>query len=55
MTARAKGLRTVVRARHAVPNALLPTMTLVFLNLGFVVWRGDHGRVRLLLAGPRVC
>jgi peptide/nickel transport system permease protein len=27
----------MVRRRHAVPNALLPTMTLVFLNLGFVV------------------
>ena len=37
-TARAKGLMDkMVRRRHAVPNALLPTMTLVFLNLGFVV------------------
>ena len=37
-TARAKGLRDkVVRRRHAVPNALLPTITLVFLNVGFVV------------------
>lgn len=37
-TARAKGLRdSLVRQRHAVPNALLPTVTLVFLNLGFVV------------------
>lgn len=37
-TARAKGLMdSLVRRRHAVPNALLPTMTLVFLNLGFVV------------------
>ncbi len=37
-TARAKGLRdSLVRRKHAVPNALLPTMTLVFLNLGFVV------------------
>ena len=37
-TARAKGLMDkVVRRRHAVPNALLPTMTLIFLNLGFVV------------------
>jgi peptide/nickel transport system permease protein len=37
-TARAKGLRekTVLRA-HAVPNALLPTMTLTLLSLGFVV------------------
>lgn len=37
-TARAKGLRdALVRRRHAVPNALLPTTTLVFLNLGFVI------------------
>ncbi len=38
MTARAKGLRdTRVRREHAVPNALLPSVTLVALNLGFVV------------------
>lgn len=38
LTARAKGLRDAdVRRRHAVPNALLPTTTLIFLNLGFVV------------------
>jgi peptide/nickel transport system permease protein len=37
-TARAKGLRdSLVRRRHAVPNALLPTVTLLFLNLGQVV------------------
>ena len=37
-TARAKGLMdSMVRRKHAVPNALLPTMTLVFLNLGFVI------------------
>jgi peptide/nickel transport system permease protein len=37
-TARAKGMREKrVRRRHAVPNALLPTVTLVFLNIGFVV------------------
>ncbi|WP_217214792.1 ABC transporter permease [Streptomyces sp. AC550_RSS872] len=37
-TARAKGLRDdVVRRRHAVPNALLPTVTLVFVNLGRTV------------------
>ncbi|GLW06688.1 ABC transporter permease [Microtetraspora sp. NBRC 13810] len=37
-TARAKGLRDdEVRRRHAVPNALLPTVTLVFMNIGFVV------------------
>lgn len=36
--ARAKGLRDVaVRNRHAVPNALLPTTTVVALNFGFVV------------------
>jgi peptide/nickel transport system permease protein len=38
MTARAKGMmEKLVRRRHAVPNALLPTITLVFLNVGFVV------------------
>ena len=37
-TARAKGLRDdAVRRHHAVPNALLPTVTLIFLQLGFVV------------------
>lgn len=37
-TARAKGLRDdLVRRRHALPNALLPTTTLVFLHLGMVV------------------
>jgi peptide/nickel transport system permease protein len=37
-TARAKGLRDVeVRDRHAVRNALLPTTTVVALNIGFVV------------------
>lgn len=36
--ARAKGLRdVVVRNRHAVPNALLPVITLVAINLGFVL------------------
>ena len=38
VTARAKGLRDVdVRRRHAVRNALLPTTTVVALNIGFVV------------------
>ncbi|HEX6684703.1 MAG TPA: ABC transporter permease [Candidatus Limnocylindrales bacterium] len=38
VTARAKGLRDdIIRRRHAVPNALLPTITLVFLHLGGVV------------------
>lgn len=37
-TARAKGLRDIqVRNRHAVRNALLPTTTVIALNLGFVV------------------
>jgi peptide/nickel transport system permease protein len=37
-TARAKGLRDdVVRRRHAIPNALLPTITIIFLNVGMVV------------------
>ncbi|MBB4930755.1 peptide/nickel transport system permease protein [Lipingzhangella halophila] len=37
-TARAKGLRdALVLRRHAAPNALLPTVTLIFLNLGRVV------------------
>lgn len=36
--ARAKGLRDVlVRRRHAVPNALLPVVTLAAINLGFVL------------------
>ena len=38
VTARAKGLRDVaVRNRHAVPNALLPTITIAALGFGFVV------------------
>jgi peptide/nickel transport system permease protein len=37
-TARAKGLREDdVRRKHAVPNAMLPAITLVFLNLGTAV------------------
>jgi len=37
-TARAKGLtEDRVRTRHAVPNALLPTVTLIFLTLGGLV------------------
>jgi peptide/nickel transport system permease protein len=37
-TARAKGLREdLVRTRHAVPNALLPTVTLIFLTLGLLI------------------
>lgn len=38
LTARAKGLRdSDVRRRHAVPNALLPSVTVIFLHLGGVV------------------
>ena len=38
ITARAKGLRDiVVRRRHAVRNALLPTTTVSAINIGFVV------------------
>ncbi len=37
-TARAKGLRDiVVRRKHAVRNALLPTTTVAALNIGFVL------------------
>jgi peptide/nickel transport system permease protein len=37
-TARAKGLRDdQVLRRHALPNAMLPTVTLIAINLGFVV------------------
>jgi peptide/nickel transport system permease protein len=37
-TARAKGLRDdQVLRRHALPNAMLPTVTLVAINLGYVV------------------
>ena len=38
VTARAKGVREkMVRRRHAVPNALLPTMTVTILSLGYVL------------------
>jgi peptide/nickel transport system permease protein len=38
LTARAKGVPDrLVRKRHAVPNALLPTLTLVFYSFGFVL------------------
>ncbi|HEX6400275.1 MAG TPA: ABC transporter permease, partial [Actinomycetota bacterium] len=37
-TARAKGVRDRdVRRRHAVPNALLPTFTLAFYSIGFIL------------------
>ena len=38
IVARAKGLRDkIVRSRHAVPNALLPVVTLTAINFGFVL------------------
>ncbi len=38
LTARAKGLRDdEVRRKHAVPNALLPSVTVIFLQLGTIV------------------
>ncbi|HEU0335140.1 MAG TPA: ABC transporter permease [Gaiellaceae bacterium] len=38
LLARAKGLRdVVVRNRHAVPNAVLPVVTLIAINFGFVL------------------
>jgi peptide/nickel transport system permease protein len=38
LTARAKGLRDAeVRQRHAVPNALLPSVTLIFLQVGTMI------------------
>lgn len=37
-TARAKGVQDrLVKRRHAVPNAFLPTFTLIFLSFGFVL------------------
>ncbi|MEU6999999.1 ABC transporter permease [Nonomuraea sp. NPDC046570] len=38
LTARAKGLTDdAVRRRHAVPNALLPSVTMIFMHLGILV------------------
>lgn len=38
LTARAKGLREdLVRKRHAVPNALLPTITVIFMTVGGLI------------------
>jgi len=38
LTARAKGLRDAeVRRKHAVPNALLPSVTLIFLQVGTMI------------------
>ena len=69
-TARAKGLSDGAILRdHALPNALLPTVTLIAINLGFVIggaitvevvfnWPGlghAHGRRRLPPATTRCC
>ena len=54
LLARAKGLRdALVRNRHAVPNALLPVVTLLAINFGFVLSGRDRGGDDLLLARPR--
>jgi len=38
ISARAKGVpEPLIRRRHVVPNAFLPTFTLIFLNIGFVL------------------
>jgi peptide/nickel transport system permease protein len=38
LTARAKGLsENTVLWRHVVPNAMLPTVTIVMMNIGFVM------------------
>jgi peptide/nickel transport system permease protein len=38
LTARAKGLRDAeVRRRHAVPNAMLPSVTVIFLQVGSLI------------------
>ena len=36
-TARAKGMRTTGAPDHALPNAMLPAVTLIAINLGFVI------------------
>ena len=52
VTARAKGLREDdVRRKHAVPNALLPTVTLIFLTLGGLVAGSLTGALVPVLLG----
>jgi peptide/nickel transport system permease protein len=53
MLARAKGVREkFVLRRHAVPNALLPTITLVALSFGFIL--GGVITVELVFSYPGV-
>ena len=53
-TARAKGLNdSRVLREHAFPNALLPMVTIIAINLGYVVAGRHHGRGRVQLARPR--
>ena len=53
-TARAKGVRDKdVRRRHAVPNALLPTFTLAFYSVGFILGGAVIDRRGVLVAGSR--
>jgi ABC-type antimicrobial peptide transport system permease subunit len=51
--ARAKGLRDAyVRNRHAVPNALLPVVTLLAINFGFVRQPAKTGPVVYSMSSP---
>ena len=43
----------MVRRRHAVPNALLPSITLIMLNLGFVISGAITTETVFYLARPR--
>ena len=53
-TARAKGVRDKdVRRRHAVPNALLPTFTLAFYSVGFILGGAGSDRAGVLVPGSR--
>ena len=55
-TARAKGLSNrLVIALHALPNALLPVITLSGILLGLRPGRVDPGRARVRHAGARLC
>ena len=53
-TARAMGLRDVARPpHHALPNAMLPTVTLIAINLGYVVAGAITVEVVFNWPGPR--